>query len=90
MIKQPNAYAHINTATTTQVFTGACVLVSITVNTTTTGTIGIIDGTTGTAATVGQLKASVAEGTYWYNDTMANGIRIYTGGASDITVNYYR
>lgn len=83
-----NNYGYIASATTTQVYTGGCILESITVNTTAAGTIGIIDGTSGTTVNVGQLKASVAEGTYYFNVQMKSGIRIVTGAASDITVAY--
>lgn len=80
-------YTYINSATTTQVEPAqGKTLVAIVVNTTAAGTIGIIDGASGTTVNVGQLKASVAEGTYWYNIAMPKGIRIVTGAASDITV----
>ncbi len=80
-------YTYISTATTTQVEPSqGRTLVAITVNTTSAGAIGIIDGASGTTVNVGQLKASVAEGTYWYNVVMSKGIRIVTAGASDITV----
>ena len=79
-------YTYINSATTTQVFTGTGRLHYITVNTTAAGTIGIIDGTSGTTVNVGQLKASVAEGTYRYDVAVGAGLRIVTGAASDITV----
>jgi hypothetical protein len=86
----PNIYekTNITTGTTTQVFTGPGVLHSIIVNTTAAGTIKIIDGTSGTTANVGTLKASVVEGAYRYDVNMANGCRIVTGAASDITVTY--
>jgi hypothetical protein len=87
-----NAYAHISSATTTQVFTGACSLVAIIVNATSAGTITIVDNTTGTTPVVGVLKASIAEGTYNYGApagiTLSTGLRVITGGASDITVVY--
>lgn len=86
MNPQPNAYKNITTATTTQVYTGQCTLVSITVNTTSAGTIKIIDGTSGTTANVATIAASVLPQTFVYNITMTNGIRIVTAGASDITV----
>jgi hypothetical protein len=79
-------YTRISSATTTQVEPGPAVLVRIIVNTTAAGTIGIIDNTSGTTVNVGQLKASVAEGTYEYGVFCATGIRIVTGAASDITV----
>lgn len=81
-----NEKTYISTATTTQVVSSPAILVGIVVNTTAAGTIGIIDGTSGTTVNVGQLKASVAEGTYTYNCIMKSGIRIVTGAASDITV----
>lgn len=80
-------YTYINTATTTQVEPSAGhTLVAIVVNTTAAGAIGIIDGTSGSTVNVGQLKASIAEGTYLYNASLSKGIRIITAAASDITV----
>jgi hypothetical protein len=81
-------YAYIATATTTQVYTGGCRLIRIVVNTTAAGTINIIDGTAGSTTNVGLLKASVAEGTYYYGIKLTTGLRVITGGASDITVVY--
>ncbi len=83
-----NDYSYIATATTTQVYTGPCILKSIIVNTTAAGAISIIDNTSGSTVNVGILKASVAEGTYEYNVKMSKGIRIITAGASDITVTF--
>lgn len=85
---QVGAYAktYIATATTTQVFTGPGTLHAIVVNTTAAGAISVIDNTTGSTVNVASLKASVAEGTYTYNISMALGCRIITAGASDITV----
>lgn len=80
--------AYIATATTTQVKTGAGFLHCITVNTTAAGTIGLIDNTAGTTVNIGQLKASVVEGSYCYDVPFATGLRIVTGAASDITVSY--
>lgn len=79
---------HISTQTTTQVYTGACVLKSIIVNTTAAGTITIVDAASGTTPVKGILAASILNGAIEYNMVMANGIRIITGGASDITVTY--
>lgn len=79
---------NITTGTTTDVLVGQGRLVSITVNTTAAGTIAIQDYNASTTVTIGTLKASVVEGTYWYNCVMARGIRIITGAASDITVTY--
>lgn len=80
--------AYIASATTTQVATGKCKLIRIIVNTTAAGTIGIIDDVAGTTVNVGQLAASITPGSYEYGVTMAKGIRIVTGAASDITVVY--
>lgn len=79
---------YIATNTTTQVATGRGTLQAITVNTTSAGSIKIIDNTAGSTANIGTLKASVAEKTYWYNCVFANGLRIITAGASDITVTW--
>lgn len=81
------------TATTgsgqTQIITGRATLESITVNSTSAWTIGIIDGTSGSTPNVGLLKASVAEKTYYYNLTVAAGLRIaYSGHGGDITVTW--
>lgn len=83
-----NSYSYITTATTTQVYTGPCVLERIIVNATAAGTIGIVDGTSGTTVNVGQLKSSIAEGSYTFDLFMKSGIRIVTGSTSDITVVY--
>ncbi len=85
---EPNAYANITTATTTQVYTGAVTLVAIIVNTTAAGTIKIIDNTAGSTANVATLAASVAAGTYYYNIRLSVGLRIITAGNSDITCVY--
>jgi len=83
-----NQYKNITTGTTTQVVTGRGFLRAITVNTTAAGTIKIIDGTTGTTANIGTLASSVAVGTYRYDVVFANGLRIVTGAASDITISW--
>ncbi len=79
-------YTNISTGTTTQVATGKGKLHSIVVNTTANGTIIIADSTSTTTPAIGTLKASVAEGTFFYDVYFANGLRIVTAGASDITV----
>ncbi len=87
MLEQTNnQYTHISTNTTTQVFTGRGNLKAIVVNTTAAGTIGIIDGTSGSTVNVGSLKASVVEGTYLYDCSISSGLRIITAASSDITV----
>lgn len=80
-------YTYITTATTTQVFTGRGKLQAITINTPAAGTIGIIDGTTGTTVNVGLIAAS-STGTFAYNNVISQGLRIVTGAATDITVTW--
>mgnify|MGYP000987332937 CR=1 FL=1 len=80
--------AYISSATTTQVKTGAGVLHSIVVGETTAGAISIIDNTTGSTVNIGQLKASIVEGTYEFDVAFSAGLRIITAGASKITVVY--
>ncbi len=78
----------IETATTTQVDIGAGQLIAIVVGETAAGAISIIDNTTGSTVNMGTLKASIAEGTYWYLSQYAAGLRIITAGASKISVIY--
>ncbi len=91
MVKDFNSYTPIVTGTTTQVFTGVGRLIAIIVNATANGTIGIFDATAAAStATIGTLKASVAEGTYTYNCEVGAGLKIITGSTSDITVIWAR
>lgn len=88
-LRQDYKYAHISAATTTVIGVSNCTLVALTVNTTANGAITIYDNV-GTATTniVGVLKASIAEGTYRYGIRLAQGLKIVTAGASDVTVVY--
>lgn len=81
-----NNVTYISTATTTQVKTGPGVLHSIVVGETSAGAISIIDNTSGSTVNIGTLKASIAEGTYYFNCAFSAGLRIITAGASKITV----
>lgn len=83
-----DSYVHISTTTTTQVYTGPCILKSIVVNTTAAGAISIIDNISGSTVNIGSLQASVLPGTYHYNVPISKGIRIVTAADSDITVTY--
>ena len=77
------------TATAVQIFTGPGKLHYITVNTTSAAFIGILDGTSGSIPGIGKLKASVAEGTYRYDATIRNGLRIAPGGhLGDVTISW--
>lgn len=86
MIIDGDNHAYISTQTTTQVYTGQCILKSVIVNTS-AGAISVIDNTTGSTVNVG-LIASGVTGTFYYNCTMGKGIRIITAGAADVTVTY--
>lgn len=89
MINNINDYSHISTASTNQVFTGACTLVAVVVNTTSTGQVTVIDSiSSNTSPIVAVLKSSIVEGVYEYNITLATGLRVQSTGTSDITVVY--
>jgi hypothetical protein len=79
-------YTYISSATTTQVNAGRTRLIRVVVNTTAAGAISIIDNTSGSTVNVASLKASIAEGTYYYGITLTTGLRVITAGASDVTV----
>lgn len=81
-------YAYIDSATTTQLVTGQGSLVRIIVGETAAGAISIIDNTSGSTVNIGQLKASIAEGTYEFGVQFVTGLRIITAAASKITVVY--
>jgi hypothetical protein len=80
-------YAYLSSAATTQVVTGQGVLHAIVVGETSASTVAIIDGTSGTTANIGTLKASIAEGSYVFDATFNSGLRI-DAGATKMTVIY--
>lgn len=77
-------HTNITTNVTTAIFTGKGILQAITINTAAAGTIIIKDGT----VVVGTIKASAAEGTYWYNTTIAANLSVVTAASTDITVTW--
>jgi len=79
-------YTYIDSATTTQVFSGRGMLHSIVIGETAAGTIKVIDNTAGSTANIATIKASMPEGTYKFNCSIASGLRIITAAASKITV----
>ncbi|MEW6126730.1 MAG: hypothetical protein AB1757_06805 [Acidobacteriota bacterium] len=87
-VEQRFSYNYISTATTTQVKSGAGFLHAIVVGETAAGSIKVIDNTSGTTTNLGELKASIVEGTYVFNCSFATGLRIVTAAASKITVIY--
>lgn len=86
-------YAHISTATTTTVKSGAGSLHSITINTlgTVASTITVYDNTAGSGTVIAVLNSlSTGQGTYIYNAAFATGLTLVTTGtvAPDVTVTY--
>lgn len=79
-------YTYIDSATTTQVFTGKGQLHSIVVGETAADTISVIDNTSGSTVNVATLEASVPQGTYKFDCSISEGLRIITAAASKITV----
>lgn len=84
MIQNEYEKTYIDSADTTAIFTGKGILHSIVIGTTAAGTITIQDG----ANTIQILKASISEGTYWFDIAIADGLSIVTGAASKITVTW--
>lgn len=85
----PN-FKNITDTTTSSalVKSGAGTLHAIVVNTTAAGTVTVYDNTSGTGTTVGQLKASVAEGTYIYDCDFSTGLYVLPAAVGDYTVVY--
>lgn len=75
---------YINTSASTTVFTKRGTLGGVAVNTTSTGSITLYDGTSPFAV----IAASVIPGTYVTNVAISNGLIVSTAGSSDITVMY--
>jgi len=78
------AKSYITTATTTQV-SGPAGKVFIQVNAALTGTITVIDGTTGTTANVAVITNPTVGSQYQYWG-FTSGVRIVTSASCDITV----
>lgn len=71
-----------------------CKLIRIVVGETAAGAIRVYDAATGATASASnqkaELKASIVEGTYDFNMTMAQGIQVVTIAGSKITVVWSR
>lgn len=78
-------FKYITTATTTQVVTGSVRKAVVQVNKALTGTIGIVDNTTGTTVNVGLITNPAVGDIYEYWD-LGTGLRIVTSAICDITV----
>lgn len=76
---------YITAAATTQVHTGAIRKVRITANAALTGTIKVIDGTSGTTANVATITNPTVGTSYEYWG-LDNGVRIVTSATCDISV----
>ncbi len=80
---------YISTNTTTVVRTGAAQLSRIILGETAAGTITIYDGVNTNGTVIAVLKASIAEGTYDFNDVRCvTGLTVVTAAASKLTVVY--
>ena len=80
---------HITGSATTLVFTGKGILHNIVVNTTTGTVVNVYDNLgSGTTGTVAVLKSSIAENSYNFDATIANGLYITSGAAGDYTVTW--
>lgn len=86
MAQTYNNYTYIDSATTTQVYTGNCVLNKIIIGEDAAGAISIIDGTSGSTVNVLQFEASAPVGHYDFNIALRAGLRIITAAATKITV----
>ncbi len=78
---------HVSGTTGTQIFTGKGVLHNIVVNATTATAFGVFDEASNIfSGTMAILKASVAENSYNYDATVANGLYVTCGINGDYTV----
>lgn len=78
-------FSYITTGTTVQVYTGLVKKCRIQVNTALTGTITVIDGTSGTTANVAVITNPTVGSSYEYWG-FQNGVRIVTSTTCDVTV----
>jgi len=87
-VEQRFAYNNITTASTTVIKSSPAFLHCVVINTTAAGTITIYDNTSAAAPTVATIVASANPGSYCYDVSLANGLVVVTGAASNITVTY--
>lgn len=79
------SYVNITDDTATNVITGACSEAILQVNEALTGTIKVIDGTSGTTANVATITNPAVGNTYIYRD-FKDGVRVIASGACNVTV----
>lgn len=81
--------AFITNSTTSAVFTGKGILHAIVVNSTTGTPFAVFDSAVNAATgTIAILKSSIAENTYLFDATVANGLYITCGVSGNYTVLY--
>lgn len=78
------AYAYITDTTATQVDSGPIKQAIIQVNAALSGTIKVIDGTSGTTANVATITNPPAGSIFCYS-TLKNGLLVIASGACDVT-----
>lgn len=84
-------FAHITTATTTQVVSRPCTLISIIFNKpVASSTVKLIDNTSGSTVNIGTITNTTDVKPYmlFYGVHLTTGLRIITDQADDITVVY--
>lgn len=90
--EQHGTYAHISTATTTTVKSGAGFLYNVSVNSlgTVASTCTVYDNTAGSGTVIGVINTLALSGTFLNNLTFSTGLTLVTTGtvAPDITVSY--
>jgi len=82
------AKSYIVDTTETQVITGAVARVLIQVNAALTGSIKVIDATSGTTANVATITNPTVGSSYEYSD-FSSGVRIIASASCDITVSTF-
>ncbi len=76
---------HLSSGTTSQIFSGKGIVHAISVNNTSSTAFSVYDGIASTSTPIAILKASIVEGTYFLDATVATGLYV-TYAAGDYTV----
>ena len=88
VIRPGGDYSNITSGATTQVKSGEGILKKIVINTGCTGTIKVIDNTSGSTANIATITNPSAGQNYEYFLDFLTGLRIITSATCDITVIY--
>lgn len=87
-VENRNSYHYMTAAGTTTLKSTAGFLHAITIGATTAAAVLVYDSA-GTSATIAaQLKASIAENTYFFDVATSNGLTIACAGTPTLTVSY--